>query len=150
MATKRKATRQSPKSAASRPVRQQPETLRLRRVTPALTVRDIHKSLAFYQDVLGFTPKDRWDEGGDLRGVELVAGAVTLMLSQDDFTKGKDRVKGVGHRLWCMTTQDVDSLAGQVRARGGTIDEGPTSDWGMRFFTITDPDGFRLTFAHER
>jgi len=136
--------------AAAAPVRQQPETLRLRNVRPALTANDVRKSLAFYGDVLGFFVKERWEEGGQLQGVELVAGSVTIMLSQDDFSKGKDRVKGVGQRLWCMTAQDVDTLAGQIRARGGKIDEGPTSEWGMRFFTITDPDGFRLTFAQER
>lgn len=136
--------------ATSRPARRQPESLRLRRVTPTFTVNDIRKSLAFYEEVLGFTPKDLWEENGELRGVELAAGSVLISLSQDDFKKGRDRVKGIGHRLWCMTTQDVDSLAGQVRARGGTIEQGPTSEWGMRFFTVTDPDGFRLTFAQER
>jgi uncharacterized glyoxalase superfamily protein PhnB len=136
--------------AASRPDRQQPETLRLRSVRPALTTNDIRRSLTFYTDVLGFHTKDRWEEGGALQGAELVAGSVTIMLSQDDFAKGRDRVKGVGQRLWCITAQDVDALAGQIRARGGSIDEGPTSEWGMRFFTVTDPDGFRLTFAQER
>ena len=134
----------------SRPARQQPETLRLRHVSPALTTNDIHKSLAFYTDVLGFVVKERWEEGGTLGGAEIVAGSVLIMLSQDDFAKGRDRVKGVGQRLWCMTAQDVDALAGQIRARGGTIDVGPTSEHGLRFFTVTDPDGFRLTFAQER
>lgn len=130
--------------------RRQPETLRLRSVMPALTAADVKRSLAFYMDVLGFTLLDRWEEGGVLQGGEVVAGDVTIMLSQDDFSKGRDRTKGVGQRLWCMTAQDVDALAAQIRARGGTIDEGPTSEWGMRFFTVTDPDGFRLTFAQER
>jgi uncharacterized glyoxalase superfamily protein PhnB len=140
------------KSAAQPPraERRQPETLRLRRANPALTVEDIQKSVSFYQHVLGFVPKDRWEENGVLHGVEMMAGNVTIMLSQDDFTKGRDRVKGVGQRLWLLTAQDVDVLAGQIRERGGTIDEGPTSEWGMRFFTLTDPDGFRLTFAQER
>ncbi|HEX9705368.1 MAG TPA: VOC family protein [Gemmatimonadales bacterium] len=145
MPTKKKAA-----PPASRPARQQPERLRLRSMRPAFTVTDIRRSLAFYSDVLGFFTKDRWEEGGELQGAEVVAGSVAIMLSQDDFSKGKDRVKGVGQRLWCMTTQDVDALAGQIRARGGTIDEGPTSEWGMRYFTVTDPDGFRLTFAQER
>ncbi|HXF95239.1 MAG TPA: VOC family protein [Gemmatimonadales bacterium] len=156
MPTKKRPARRTAASRAgrapqpARPTRAQPETLRLREVSPALTVNDVGKSLAFYQNVLGFTVKDRWEEGGVLRGAELVAGNVTLMISQDDFRKGRDRVKGVGHRLWCLTAQDVDALAGQVRARGWTIDEGPTSEWGTRFFTVTDPDGFRLSFAQER
>jgi uncharacterized glyoxalase superfamily protein PhnB len=156
MASKNSKTKNAKKTKVTRPPaasltdRQQPETLRLRQVKPALTVSDIRRSLAFYKDVLGFTVKDRWEEGGALTGVEVVAGNLTLMLSQDDFKKGRDRVKGLGQRLWCLTAQDVDALASQIRARGATIDEGPTSEWGMRFFTVTDPDGFRLTIAQER
>lgn len=140
MATKKK----------DRPARTQPETLRLRSLQPSLTVNDIHASLAYYRDVLGFTVRERWEKDGVLQGAEVVAGSVLIGLSQDDFTKGRDRVKGVGHRLWCMTAQDVDALAAGVRARGGVIDDGPTSEWGMRYFTVTDPDGYRLSFAQQR
>lgn len=135
------------KTKMKKPTRKQPESLRLRSVMPSFTVNDIQRSLAYYRDVLGFTVKDRWEEHGELRGVELVAGSVVIGVSQDDFTKGRDRVKGVGHRLWCATAQDVDALAAKVRARGGAIDEGPTNQGGMRYFTVTDPDGYRLSFS---
>ena len=138
------------KKAVRQAIRRQPETLRLRRATASFTAKDLQHSLTFYQDALGFVIKDRWEEDGVLTGVELVAGSVLIMLSQDDFKKGHDRPKGVGSRLWLYTAQDVDALAGHMQARGVTIDEGPTSEWGMRFFTVTDPDGFRLTFAQER
>lgn len=139
-----------PKKEQTRPARKQPETLRLRSVMPSLTVNDITASLAYYRDVLGFTVQERWEKDGALLGAEVVAGSVVIALSQDDFTKGRDRVKGVGSRLWCMTTQDVDALGAGVRARGGVIDDGPMSEWGMRYFTVTDPDGYRLSFAQER
>jgi uncharacterized glyoxalase superfamily protein PhnB len=117
---------------------------------PSLTVDDIERSLGFYRDVLGFTVKDRWEDAGRLIGLELVAGAVTLGLSQDDFSKGTDRVKGVGQRLWCTTVQDIDEIAMRIRARGGRLDEGPmNAPWGARMITITDPDGFKLSIAHE-
>jgi catechol 2,3-dioxygenase-like lactoylglutathione lyase family enzyme len=132
-----------------RPERRKPESLRLRRVSPALTVDDIHRSLSFYQDVLGFVPKDRWEEGGGLRGVELVAGNVTVMLLQDETRNRGVRPKGVGQRLWFRTAQDVEALAKRVRARGGRVEEGSESRHGARFLTVTDPDGFTLTFAQE-
>src|SRR5262245_46775892 len=81
----------APRTSAVRPAararqkRQQPETLRLRGVTPGMTASDIEKSLAFYRDVLGFTPKDRWESDGKLAGVEMVAGSVVFMLTQDDW-----------------------------------------------------------------
>jgi len=109
-------------------------------------VNDIQRSLAFYRDVLGFTPKERWEQGGVLRGVEMVAGRVSFWLAQDDWKKGRDRVKGQGFRIYCETSQDVDLLAERVRTSGGRISEGPRDEpWGA--FTVVDPDGFTITVA---
>jgi uncharacterized glyoxalase superfamily protein PhnB len=151
-----KATRKAPKTAAAarkaaRPAikaRQQPESLRLRSAGPSFTVGDIHKSLAFYCDVLGFTPRERWEADGALKGVELVAGSVVFWLGQDDWKKGRDRVKGQGFRMYCSTTQDIDTLAARVKAGGATIVEEPKDEsWGGRAFGVRDPDGFTITFA---
>jgi uncharacterized glyoxalase superfamily protein PhnB len=130
--------------------RHQPESLRLRSASPSLTVGDVQKSLAFYRDVLGFTEKERWQQDGVLRGVEMTAGNVSVWLGQDDWKKGRDRIKGQGFRLYCSTRQDVDALAAQIRARGGTLAEEPTDmSWGARALGIVDPDGFAITIANE-
>jgi uncharacterized glyoxalase superfamily protein PhnB len=113
-----------------------------------LTVNDLHRSLSFYRDVLGFTPGERWEENGQLQGIELVAGSVVFWLGQDDWKKGRDRVKGLGFRMYCATSQDIDALAARVRAGGGTIvDEPKDESWGGRAFGVRDPDGFIITFA---
>ena len=147
----RKAAKKGPaKKAKKLHARQQPESLRLRSVGPSFTVADLQKSLAFYRDVLGFTPRERWEKDGTLAGIELVAGSARFWLGQDDWQKGKDRVKGVGFRLYCETAQDIDSLAARVRAGGGTIVEEPKEEpWGGRAFGFRDPDGFTITFASE-
>ena len=77
---------------------------------------DLDRSLAFYRDGLGFFVSERWEEGGKLVGVMLKAGGCHLGLSQDDFSKGRDRSKGVGFRIWCETLQDVDAIADRLRA----------------------------------
>lgn len=131
--------------------RRQPETLRLRRIAPSITATDLQRSIAFYRDTLGFVVADEEIEGGRLAGVELRAGAVTVWLVQDDFAKGRDRQKGVGFRLRCHTTQDVDRLAERIKGRGGRLDQEPQDmPWGERMFTLTDPDGFKLSFVQER
>jgi len=128
--------------------RRQPESLRLRSAVPTLTVNDIEASLAWYRDVLGFTPTEHWERDGRLSGVELVAGRVSFMLSQDDWKKGRDRVKGEGFRVFCETAQDPDHLAEQIRARGGTLLQEPRDQpWGTRDFAVADPDGFKITIA---
>ncbi len=129
--------------------RQQPETLRLRTIMPSFTVNDIERSLAWYRDGLGFFVGERWEDGGKLKGVQLKAGACELGLTQDDFAKGRQREKGVGFRLWCNTTQDVDAIARRLRAFGGTIVEGPGNQWDGYSFTAQDPDGFKLTIMRD-
>ncbi len=131
--------------------RSSPETLRLRRVTPSFTVGDVGESLTFYRDVMGFVVDEIWEHEGRRVGAALVAGSVTLLLTEDDGKAGADRAKGQGFRLHLSTAQDVDVLAAYVRERGVELHEGPTDmPWGARAFTVIDPDGFKLTVAAER
>jgi catechol 2,3-dioxygenase-like lactoylglutathione lyase family enzyme len=125
--------------------RQQPESLRLRSITPTFTVNDLGRSIAWYRDGLGFFVAERWEEGGSLQGVMLKAGGCHLGLSQDDFNQGRDRAKGVGFRIWCETVQDVDAFARRLRDFGGTILEEPGHRMDTYNFTARDPDGFRIT-----
>lgn len=148
---KQKPAKRPAAKAVRPPARRQPETLRLRTVSPMLTATDLARSIAFYRDVLGFMVADEWREGGALAGVELKAGTITLILNQDDFAKGRDRQKGVGFRLWCHTAQDVDRFAAQIEERGGVLDQEPKDmPWGDRIFQISDPDGFKLSFVQSR
>jgi catechol 2,3-dioxygenase-like lactoylglutathione lyase family enzyme len=137
-------------NSSSQSQRQQPESLRLRSTTPSFTVSDIQRSVAWYRDGLGFYVAERWEEGGRLQGAMLKAGACQLGLSQDDFSKGRDRVKGIGFRLWCETAQDVDAIAKRLRAFGGNIVEEPGDRWDVYGFTAQDPDGFKITVTRAR
>jgi catechol 2,3-dioxygenase-like lactoylglutathione lyase family enzyme len=126
------------------------ETLKLKTVSPILTVNDLQASIAFYRDALGFQVGEKWEEGGELRGVEMSAGPVTFMLNQDDFKKGRDRRKGEGFRMFCPTEQDVDRVAERARAAGAKIEHDPRDEMGMRAFALADPDGYKLTIGREQ
>jgi len=162
IATKRKGPKTPPRKVPSRVAarrtpakparerRKQPENLRLRSSGPGFTVNELEKSIAWYRDVLGFAVKESWEHGGKLAGAELAAGSVAFVLSQDDWKKGRDRAKGEGFRIYCTTVQDVDRLAEQIKARGGRlIDEPRDQPWGMRDFSVADPDGFKITIGTE-
>jgi predicted enzyme related to lactoylglutathione lyase len=136
MATTKKRPKAKAAKAPKRPKdrprpRRQPETLRLRQVTPSFTATDLQRSMAFYRDVLGFVIGEEWRENGELAGCEIHAGAVTIMLGQDDFKKGRDRQKGLGTRVWCHTAQDIDRLAADITARGGVLDQDPRTCRGV-------------------
>lgn len=159
--TAKKAAKKAPARVAAKPkapakkaparaivVRRLPESLRLRATTPGLTVNDLQVSIAFYVDGLGFMVKERWEREGELRGVMLMAGRCELALGQDDWAKGRDRVKGVGFRIYAETTQSLDALAERLRARGYAADGPNPSSWGSRLLNVTDPDGFNLTLSN--
>jgi len=113
----------------------------------ALTANDLEKSLRFYSE-LGFTVKDRYETDGKLEGVMLESGDSALMLTQDDFAKGKDRPKGEGMRMYIETDQDLGALATQARVAGFKVHGDPAPlGWGPMGFAVTDSDGFNLTIS---
>jgi uncharacterized glyoxalase superfamily protein PhnB len=139
------------KAAPAAPVierRKYPESLRLRTFSIGLTVNDLQRSMAWYRDVIGFVVTDEWRVGGKLQGVEMRAGAVGIFLDQDDWKKGRDRIKGEGIRIYGRTVQDIDKFAALIKSRGGVLSHEPqTQSWGERDFGVVDPDGFKITFS---
>jgi uncharacterized glyoxalase superfamily protein PhnB len=117
-------------------------------LTASLTVRDLAASRDWYRDALGFTVSREIERDGVLRAVGISAGAVRLMLNQDDGAKGLDRVKGAGLSLMITTGQDVDAVAARVRAAGTPlVTEPQDTPWGARVFRVADPDGFTLVVS---
>ena len=117
-------------------------------LSASLTVRDIHASLAWYRDVLGFDVDREMSRDGSLRAVALRAGPVRLLLNQDDGAKGFERVKGAGFSLMLTTRESVDAIAARIQAHGGSLDSEPADmPWGARVFRVHDPDGFAFAIS---
>jgi uncharacterized glyoxalase superfamily protein PhnB len=132
----------------ARTARKKPETLRLRDISPSLTVNDLQASIAWYRDIVGFTLGETWERDGKVAGAELIAGSATINLSQDDWARGRDRVKGEGFRLYLHTAQDINVIAARIKVHGGTLASEPADQpWGARTFNLVDPDGYKLTIS---
>jgi len=116
----------------------------------SLTVADVRRSADWYRDALGFAIDQEFAREGKLMAVSLRAGAVRILVTQDDGAKGTDRVKGVGFSLQITTSQSVDAIAERAKRAGATLDSEPTDVWGVRGFRLRDPDGFRLTVSTPR
>jgi uncharacterized glyoxalase superfamily protein PhnB len=111
----------------------------------SITVKDIDKSAAWYQNVVGFGVERTVEQEGRLVLVALKAGHVRLNLNQDNGAKGWDRIKGLGFSINMWTTEDIDTVANRIKASGGKLDSEPVdAPWGARYFRLTDPDGFKL------
>lgn len=135
---------------ASNTERNQPESLRARALSVSLTAKDIQKSMAWYRDVIGFTVQQQYEREGTLRAVSLKAGAVQILITQDDGAKGLDRAKGEGFSIQLITAQNVDEIAARIKALGGVLESEPADAWGARVFRLQDPDGFKLVISSER
>jgi uncharacterized glyoxalase superfamily protein PhnB len=114
----------------------------------SLTVKNLEQSAKWYVEVLGFSEDRRHEREGRFMAVSLKAGAVRILLTQDDGAKGLDRAKGIGLSLQITTHQSADVLAERVTRQGGTLDTEPmTMMHGARVFRLRDPDGFRFTIS---
>ncbi|MEO5590459.1 MAG: VOC family protein [Gemmatimonadaceae bacterium] len=122
-------------------------SLQAESLSASLTVRDLQASVAWYRDALGFAVDREMEHEGKVRAVALKAGAVQLLLNQDDGAKGWDRKKGEGLSLM-VTTDAVDAVAARIRSAGGTLVTEPADmPWGARVFRVSDPDGFALVIS---
>lgn len=127
------------------------ELLRGRPLAISLTVKDLQKSLTYYQDTLGFVVERKIEREGKLRSVALKAGDVSISINQDDGAKGWERVKGEGFSLRITTDQNIDEIADRIKKHGGTLDSEPADmPWGSRAFRFRDPDGYRFAISSPR
>ena len=154
MAKAKKAMRKAAKAAPKKAVKPlkaapKPRSSALASIVAGFTANDAAASIKWYCDVLGFKVIERWEHEGRFLGAQIGSGGVVINLGQDDWKQGRDRVKGQGTRLYIMMGPDVDGYAKAIKARGGTLAEEPRTDWGMRAFSINDPDGFKLSFMTE-
>jgi catechol 2,3-dioxygenase-like lactoylglutathione lyase family enzyme len=100
-------------------------------------VRDMTASLAFYRDGLGFTVNFEW--GTPVAYACLCRDAVDLHL-----IAGAPRLPGQG--AVCLFVADVDALHAEWAARNLGLPQAPADrPYGMRDFSLTDPDGNEIT-----
>ncbi len=114
----------------------------------SITVNDMATSVAWYRDALGFEVGQQFERDGRVAATRINAGAVRILLNQEDGAKGADRKKGQGISLQFSTSQSVDAIADRARAHGATLVSEPTDmPWGARMFRLNDPDGFMLVIS---
>jgi uncharacterized glyoxalase superfamily protein PhnB len=124
------------------------DSLQANMLTVSITVKDLAKSLAWYQDIVGFTVDRKIERDGKLRGIALKAGDVRISINQDDGAKGWERIKGEGFSLRITTNQNVDEIANRIKEHGGILDSEPADmSWGVRLFRLKDPDGFKFSIS---
>jgi catechol 2,3-dioxygenase-like lactoylglutathione lyase family enzyme len=124
-------------------------------MVPELLVTDFGRSLAFYTELLGFTPAFERDEP---RFAYLEYGGAQLMLEELHegawVTGDLQAPLGRGINLQIEVPQ-VQPIVERLRAAGVALFREPRESWydtgeheaGQREFLVQDPDGYLLRFC---
>lgn len=146
----------------------------LRRLVPYLRVDDMHRSVAFYRDALGFEITSSIGEGPELFWAQLERDGVSLMVSlgfieilgtdgaevtdRELHREGRTNDHGTtrdrrGNTYLNVSSyvyvDDADAIHAQIlRAGYRTLTEPEDQEHGIRSFHVADPDGYVLSIAH--
>ncbi|MDX6384434.1 MAG: hypothetical protein QOK48_2007 [Blastocatellia bacterium] len=107
-----------------------------------LEVNSLEDSLSFYRDQLGFEIVSH-NPGAEPPIASVRAGSLRITLVQQIETMLK-RGRGVH---FVLGVNDVDQFHEQLRQSSVVISEPTDEGWGGRFFSLQDPDGYRLFFV---
>ncbi len=131
--------------------------LQLAGLTPLLQVFDMNAAVRFYRDVLGFelvsaSPEIEAAEGRYFHWCWLRLGPVEVMLNTaydaNERPPARDEARWRGHEdaglfLGCP---DVDAAHAHLVAQGIDAEAPSVAPYGLKRFTVRDPDGYPLTF----
>jgi uncharacterized glyoxalase superfamily protein PhnB len=119
------------------------------RITPEIAVSDIEKSLQFYE-MIGFVKDNTGivDDKGS-QWYSLALGDAALWLIRQDIVEDMQHGETVGNGVNIyIQVDDVDALYEKLAKSGldmNVLKEIETLWYGLRQFTIADPDGYTLT-----
>ena len=121
------------------------------RMVPVIKTSDLSRSIRFYTEVLDFTWK--WPEYAE---AEIANGVADLTMEGADLQLSRHAADGVFGSLQRIFVDDVDERYARFRSRGLDTTLRPESPvhtspvdqtWGLREFSVTDPDGNGLCFC---
>ena len=126
----------------------------LKNLIPMLNVRDIEASLEFYSSALGFEVVSNPNVIKQWRWATIRAGQTELMLSQTEtppaLKQGSDPQQDTHWpAIFYFYPDDVTRLYADVVARGYKPTALVDTIYGMREFSLTDPDGHMLSFGED-
>jgi uncharacterized glyoxalase superfamily protein PhnB len=123
-----------------------------RKNTPNLFVADVSRSLAFYVDVLGFSKGLSVPDAPPFVFASVTDGPVEIFFN-DTSAALKDHPEytgrtaaNVGNSMF-IEVEGIDAFYDRIKNKAKVVMPIVTQWYGMREFSIEDPDGFLITFA---
>ena len=120
--------------------------------TPNLFVADVSRSLAFYMAVLGFASGLHVPDEAPYVFASVVSGPVEIFFNDaaaalKDHPEYAGRTSATVGNSMFIEVDGVDELHDRVKGKAKIVMPLVTQWYGMREFSIEDPDGFLITFA---
>ena len=115
------------------------------RVLPCLLVADMHRSLRFYRDVLGFVQTGYYPIESDPIRTEVRRDDVAIVLLTEAAHRTAEKPAFTGALY--IFPESVDRLADELRGKVLFAWGPEETEFGMREFAIRDPDGYTLIFG---
>jgi catechol 2,3-dioxygenase-like lactoylglutathione lyase family enzyme len=114
-------------------------------------VADVQRSVAFYRDVVGWTPAMVLDDFAffDLGGTLFAVWPHAAMAAELGVPQEVSAYRAVALAHNVRSREAVDAVFADLRERGATISREPTlTAWGGYSGYFQDPDGHRWEIAH--
>lgn len=126
----------------------------LKNLIPMLNISNIEESLDFYQKALGFDVVSDKDAVKQWRWATIRSGNTELMLSETEcppnLEKGVDPQETVSWpTIFYFYPDSVRELHGSLVEKGYKPTDVLNTIYGMREFSIQDPDGHMLSFGED-
>jgi uncharacterized glyoxalase superfamily protein PhnB len=117
----------------------------IRHLWPLLAVRDINRSVDFYQNKLGFSVAGRAEADGRLFWCRVERGGASIMLQQADDEDGPAESWGRGVTLY-FVCDDADAMHAELVSLGVQVQPVSVAEYGMKQLFVPEPDGYAICF----
>lgn len=126
--------------------------MNVKRITPVLLVKEIEPLVPFWVDRLGFAKTIEVPEGNKLGFVTFQKGSVEVMYQtyssvEKDAPKEVSATAGKGPSYLYMEVDNFDTVLASMQGVKIVMPV-RTAFYGMKEFSVQDPGGHFITFAH--
>jgi uncharacterized glyoxalase superfamily protein PhnB len=112
---------------------------------PVIGTADVAGTVRYFEEKLGFEKQWAWGEPPVYAGMK--AGNAIVYIGEDLDLAGAIREKNLKPDLFLWTT-DIEAAYAQHRAQGAEIvEELAEKPWGVRQYTVREPNGYLLKIA---
>lgn len=125
--------------------------MKLKALTPILWVANVNASAAFYQKYLDFEVVANVPEEGEWDFALIQSGAVSIMLqsTKNEAHKAKNQEVSDAIMLY-IDVENISDLYEKMKADMPILQEMRETFYGTKEFSVTDSDGYVLSFAEDQ